>query len=114
MGDDCKNCPENNPLKSRVALRIDNLEGWQHEHDSRYKAREEQRQKDKRGVVISVSVAIIMMLLTSAYNTFLARVGSNAENNPSRMQKHSSQNSEYSSGGGGRTIHDRNAPEVNK
>jgi hypothetical protein len=112
MGDDCKNCPENNPKSSRVALRIDNLEEWQQEHDDRYKTREEQRQKDKRGIIISVIVAVIVMILTSIYNTLLVKVGYNAENNSSRMQKYSDQNIEYSVGGRGRTLYDRHNPEV--
>jgi hypothetical protein len=100
MGDDCKNCPENNPKSSRVALRIDNLEEWQQEHD------------DKRGIIISVIVAVIVMILTSIYNTLLVKVGYNAENNSSRMQKYSDQNIEYSVGGRGRTLYDRHNPEV--
>jgi hypothetical protein len=114
MGDNCNNCPENNPQTSRIALRIDTLEKWQGNHDERYSSREEQRQKDKRGVVLAVTTAIIMMILTSVYNTFLAKVGSNAENNFTRMQKYSDQNIEYSTGGRGRSVHDRNAAEVNK
>jgi len=110
--DGCKNCPENNPAASRVALRIDLLERWQGDHDERYEEREKQRKRDQRSVILSVAAAIIIMLITSAYNTFITKVGSNAENNTSRMQKYSDQNTEYNTRGRGHTVHDSNNPEV--
>lgn len=74
MGDNCINCPENNPPQSRVSLRMDNIEKWQAQHDEKLIEREAHRERDKRSIITSITIAVILMIITSIYNTLIARI----------------------------------------